>query len=55
VPTTYVSLPVPPVRVFVPELPVSTLSSALPVALMAELPVSERFSTFAPSVQVTDD
>jgi hypothetical protein len=33
-----------------PEFPVMTLFSALPVPLMLPLPVSVRFSTLAPSV-----
>ena len=36
-------------------LPTSTLVSVLPVPLMADVPVSVRFSVFEPSVQLIDD
>ena len=44
------AVPVPPLRVLLPELPVSTLLSVLPVPLIAEVPVSVRFSTLAASI-----
>ena len=48
-----VSLPVPPFRVLLPELPVSVLASVLPVPLMLPRPVRVRFSTLVPSVKLT--
>ena len=50
-----VSFPSPPSRVLLPELPVIKFPRLFPVALMAEDPVSVRFSIFAPRLKLTED
>ncbi len=45
-------MPAPPFSLLAAELPINVLFSVLPVPLMAAVPVSVRFSTLAPSVQV---
>ena len=63
-PPSSVSLPALPVSVSLPAAPVSTLApalprmmlfSVLPVPSVLLLPVSVRFSTFAPKVKFTLD
>ena len=44
------SLAPPPDSEFLPELPVMTLATSLPVPSMSAVPVSARFSTSVPSV-----
>ena len=51
-PPLSVSLPAPPSSTFTPVLPVKTLFSVLPVPLMANDPVSVRFSTFADRIRL---
>jgi hypothetical protein len=42
------SLPAKPVSLFAAELPINVLLSALPVPLIAVLPVRVKFSTLGP-------
>ena len=54
-PPVSVSLPAPPVRAFAAELPVIVFAALVPVPLIADEPVRVRFSTFEPSVHVTEE
>ena len=47
-------MPAPPLSVLFAVLPMSTLSSVLPVPLMAAAPVRVRFSMFEARAQVSD-
>ncbi|PKN86347.1 MAG: hypothetical protein CVU51_07355 [Deltaproteobacteria bacterium HGW-Deltaproteobacteria-1] len=54
IPPIRVSAPEPPLRILFALFPVITLFNALPVPLMALVPVNMRFSTLAAKVYVTE-